>query len=159
MRLQARGREDAVMRLYHYTGAEHAARIAEQGLTWLQLPYALPGRIGIERRVGSWLTTEGDWQAQSWATSHLTCCDRTEVRFVVRPSGNIRDAIVPWRVAYGMLGLDQPETIAMLTDGHRGADAWWISLVRIPRGNLRLEKRHAELLSRLPVAESQGATK
>lgn len=82
-----------MIKLYHFTGADHAESINREGITkgGVMLPN---GRI-LWGYI--WLTDDSRFTAQHWATNHSgKCGDRLEVRFTLSIP---RVTIVPWNDA------------------------------------------------------------
>jgi hypothetical protein len=131
------------MRLYHYTGWDHVAGIEASGITEGGI-YLILNTGPLAIRNVQWLTENGDWFGQNWATQHvLKGHERTTVRFQVVIPKTARADLWRWN-DYAKAKLHMPSDYLAAFNEAGGSDGrdWWVFAGRIPRGWLRgMEER------------------
>lgn len=122
------------MKLYHFAPAHMVKSILRNGLTLGQLPI-LDDSGNLVSFIGprQWLTKDGDWNKQSWATKKLINYDRTAFRLLISiPKAN-RDILSK---AYDIME-HLPEPSRRLITDWEGSENWYLFLGRIPSGWIR----------------------
>lgn len=129
------------MKLYHFTPAHLVESILKNGLTLGKLPIALEnGKISFLWPC-QWLTSNGDWGMQSWATSQLINYDRTAYRLTVKiPKAHREYLREAWEYCYRLPGLAYK-----LVDDWPGSEHWYVFLGRIPPGWIRRVEKKPEV--------------
>jgi hypothetical protein len=131
------------LRLYHFT-AEHLIKpILASGLLDGKIPIFTPnGRLALFMGLCQWLTDNGDWDAQTWATKQLISYDRTACRLTIEIPHEEMGQL--FRAYDFFKRLPQGPTQRLLTDWE-GSERWYIFHGTIPPGWIRaVEKRPGE---------------
>ena len=127
------------MKLYQYTGADHAESIRHTGLKLGSIP--LGDDVQGYHLLGpaQWLTDDADWQNQGWATNILVDEDRTAVRFVVTIPWSHRQLLWHWPVLARQVLKCSEDWIENFNRAGGSADGarWWVYLGHVPPGWLR----------------------
>jgi hypothetical protein len=116
------------VRCYHFTGADHAIAIEQEGITLGRIfdAYARPPRIldGVQ-----WLTLDNRFTAQHWATNvSKQCGDRTAVRLEVDIPFDMADTLLlPWNtVARKVLNWNKRQLQEFNLAGGSTGEQWLI---------------------------------
>lgn len=122
------------MKLYHFAPAHSVKSILNNGLTLGKLPI-LDSNGGLVSLISpcQWLTKDGDWDNQSWATQQLISYDRTAFRLLISIPKAHRHLLIN---AYDYLPQLPVPTKRLITDWE-GSEHWYLFLGRIPRGWIR----------------------
>lgn len=114
------------IKLYHFTGRDHADLIRREGITKGGVP--LPdGRIMWGY---IWLTDDPRWSAQHWATNHTGACgDRLEVRFTIEVP---RVTVMPWNDVARKFGYMRDDLTRFNLAGGSDGSHWYICPYGIP---------------------------
>lgn len=124
-----------MMKLYHFTPAHMVEDVLRQGLTKGLIPILddQTGRpLGFQGSC-QWLTSDKNFNAQSWATSQLIGQDRTAYRLTIIVPKTHRKEL--WQ-AHQYLPHLNPGTRHLITDWE-GSECWYLFLGKIPSGWIR----------------------
>lgn len=120
------------MKLYHFAPAHLLKGIQKQGLVLGSLPIITETKIDLVRPC-QWLTSDGDFNSQSWATRGLVQYDRTAVRLKMVIPKTARGKL--WN-AHDLLPQIPEESRRLITDWD-GSEHWYLFFGRIPPGWIR----------------------
>jgi len=122
------------MKLYHFTPEHLLKRVLSGGITLGKIPI-LDERGNVKSFVTNcqWLTSDGDWDKQSWATSQLINYDRTAYRLLVKIPKSSRNKLCK---AHDILNQLPMPSQRLITDWP-GSDNWYLFFGRIPPGWIR----------------------
>lgn len=115
-----------MIKLYHFTGSDHAAVIKSEGITkgGVMLPN---GRV-VWGYI--WLTDDPRFSAQHWATNHSGACgDRLEVRFTLSVPIH---SVVRWNEAAKQFQYSKSALIEFNLAGGSDGSHWYLSPYKIP---------------------------
>lgn len=122
------------MKLYHFTAAHLVSSIQRNGLTMGQLPILdKDGNLVSVISPCQWLTSDGDWDKQSWATKNLINYDRTAYRLLFSIPKAHRKQLFK---AHDFLPNLPTPTQRLITDWE-GSEHWYLFFGKIPRGWIR----------------------
>jgi hypothetical protein len=128
------------MRLYHFTAEHLVKQILTFGLLNGKIPIFAPnGRLALFAGFCQWLTDNGDWDTQTWATKQLIPYDRTAFRLTIEiPHESLGQL---FRAHDFFRRLPESPTQRLLTDWE-GSERWYIFHGTILPGWIRaVEKR------------------
>lgn len=120
------------MKLYHFTASRFVEEIKKDGLTLGQMPIFTKTKT-ILMGPCQWLTSDGRFDRQNWATRQLIDYDRTDVRLTVTIPKTARDKLCR---AYDLLPHLPEEGRRIITDWE-GSENWYLFFGRIPPGWIR----------------------
>jgi hypothetical protein len=131
------------MKLYHFTPEFLLNRILSEGVTLGKIPILdSSGNVKSFATGCQWLTSDGGWDKQSWATSQLINYDRTACRMMIKIPKSSRDKLCK---AHDIL--DQlPKSSQRLITDWQGSENWYLFFGRIPPGWIRqVDKKPGDL--------------
>jgi len=131
------------MKLYHFTPTLLLNAILKNGLTLGRLPIIDDnGRLRAFMEPCQWLTNNGDWNSQSWATRELIKYDRTAFRLTIIIPKHHKEKLLK-AIDYAPY---LPKNSQRLITDWPGSEHWYFFVGRIPRGWIRtIEQRPAEV--------------
>jgi len=115
------------MRLYHFTSVHLLGGIRKNGLTLGCLPIITETKT-VLIRLCQWLTSDGDFNAQSWATSETISYDRTAVRLAIEIPVKYHDKLIN---AHDFVKLMPGASKRLITDWE-GSENWYLFFGVIP---------------------------
>lgn len=121
------------MRLYHFAPEQLIESILSEGLTLGKIPVLHEDGTLTFRGPCQWLTKDGDWNNQSWATQQLITYDRTAYRLQISIPKAHRHLLIN---AYDYLPQLPVFSKSLITDW-KGSENWYLFSGRIPRGWIR----------------------
>jgi|GEM_PF-507314 len=129
------------MRLYHFAPAHLLGPIMTDGLTLGKLPIMNDdGELQSFIWPCQWLTSNGDWDKQSWATSQLIDYDRTAYRLTVAiPKAQRDNLFEAWDYCMRL-----PSPGHRLVEDWPGSEHWYLFLGQIPPGWIRKVEKKPE---------------
>jgi len=131
------------MKLYHFTPAHMLDGIMRDGLTLGAIPVMdLNGYIKGVYDPCQWLTEDGDFNAQSWATQNIVKYDRTAYRLKIAIPKARRDKL---RRAWDFM-VHQPDPMPRLVTDWEGSINWFIFFGRVPPGWIREVDKKPEMV-------------
>lgn len=125
------------MKLYHFTPAHLAERVIRNGITLGRLPVRLTdGRIFLLSNC-QWLTSDGNFDSQSWATQQIVKYDRTAVRFKVVIPKTSRKNLASASEFAEVIKKQLPGPAHRIITDWQGSENWFLYFGRIPAGWIR----------------------
>jgi len=122
------------MKFYHFTPAHLLESVLNNGLTMGKLPILDEAGNPVSFiSPCQWLTDDGDWDTQSWATRKLVPYNRTAFRLLIVISKSSRKLL--WRAYECLPHLPSP-TQRLITDWE-GSEHWFLFFGRIRSGWIR----------------------
>lgn len=130
------------MKLYHFAPVHMLQSILSNGLTLGRLPIVDDNGNMLLISPCQWLTKDGRWDKQSWATQQLVDYDRTAYRLLISIPKSHRKSLVK---AHDYLPQLPGENKRLITDWE-GSENWFLYFGRIPPGWIRkVEQKGAHI--------------